>query len=52
MLDQNLLKNLWYSTFVRLQTTEKKDIIHAIEVEVFHELVITTKRLRLLVKIS
>ena len=43
LLDQNLLKNHLYSTFILPQTTEQKDIIHAIEVEVIHELIIRTK---------
>ena len=43
MLDQNLLKSHLYSTFVLPQTTEQNDILHAIEVEVIHELTITTK---------
>ena len=45
MLDRNLLTNLLYSTFVLPQTTEQNDIIHVIEVEVIHELNITTKKL-------
>ena len=43
MLDRNLLKSHLYSTFVLPQTTEQKDMIHAIEVEVVHALIITTK---------
>ena len=43
MLDRNLLKRHLYSTFVLPQTTEQKDMIHAIEVEVIHGLIITTK---------
>ena len=43
MLDRNLLKNHLYSTFVLPQTTEQKDIIHAIEAEVLHELIIIIK---------
>ena len=43
MLDRNLLKKDLYSTFVLPQTTEPKDMIYVIEVEVVHELIITTK---------
>ena len=43
MLDQNLLESHLYSTFVLPQTTEQKNVIHAIEVEVVHGLIITTK---------
>ena len=38
MLDQNLLKSHLYSTFVLPQTTEQNDMIHAIELEVIHEI--------------
>ena len=41
MLDQNLLKSPLYSTFVLPQTTEQNDMIHAIEVEVIHEIIVT-----------
>ena len=40
-LDQNLLKSHLYSTFVLPQTTEQNHMIHAIEVEVIHEIIIT-----------
>ena len=43
MLDQNLLKNHLYCTFVLLQTTEQYNMIHVIEVEVHPEIIITTK---------
>ena len=43
MLDRKLLKCQLYSTFVLPQTTEKNDMIHIIEVEVIHEIIITTK---------
>ena len=43
MLDQKLLKSHFYSTFVLHQTTEQNDMIHAIEVEVIHKIIITTK---------
>ena len=42
VLDQNLLKSHLYSTFVLPQTTEQNDMIHAIEVEVFRKINITT----------
>ena len=41
MLDQNLLKSHLYNTFVLPQTTEQNCMIHAIEVEVIHEITIT-----------
>ena len=37
MLNQNLLKNNLFSTFVLPQTTEQNDMTHAIEVEVIHQ---------------
>ena len=43
MLDRNLLKSHLYSIFVYPQTTEQKDMIHAIEVEVIHETVFYNK---------
>ena len=43
MLNQNLLKSHLYSFFVLPQTTEPNEMIHAIEVEVIHEIFITTK---------
>ena len=43
MLDRNLLKSHLFSTFVLLQTIEQKNLIHVIEVEVIHEIIITTK---------
>ena len=43
MLDQNLLKSHMYSTSVLPQTTEPNDEIHAIEVDVIHEIIITSK---------
>ena len=45
MLDRNLLKNHSYSTFVLPQLIEQKDMIDAIEVEVVHGPINTTKRL-------
>ena len=42
MLDQNFLKKHLYSTFVLHKTTEQNDTIHAIEVEIIHEIIITT----------
>ena len=41
MLDQNLLKSHLFSTLVLPQTTEQNDVIHAINVEVIHEIIIT-----------
>ena len=43
MLDQNLLKNYSYITFVLPLTTEQNDMIHDFEVEVHHELITITK---------
>ena len=43
MLDQNLLKSHLYITFLLPQTTEENDMIHAIEVEVIHEIFIKQK---------
>ena len=43
LLYPNLLKSHLYSTFVLPQTTEPNDMILAIEVEVIHEITITTK---------
>ena len=43
MLDQNLLKNLFYNTFVRLLMTEQNEMIQDIEAEVHHETIIITK---------
>ena len=43
VLDRYLLKSHLYTTFVLPQTTEQNDLIHAIEVEIIHETVITTK---------
>ena len=43
MPDQNLLKSHLCSAFVLPQTTEENDMIHAIEVEVIHEIIFTTK---------
>ena len=40
MLEQNLLESHLHNTFVLSQTTEQNDIIHAIEAEVFHGIVI------------
>ena len=37
MLDENLLKNLFYNTFVRLLMTEQNEMIQDIEAEVHHE---------------
>ena len=41
MLDQNLLKSHLYNTFVLPQTTEQNYMIHAIEMEVIHEIIIS-----------
>ena len=43
MLDQNLLKNLLYNTFVHLLMTEQNDMIQDIEAEVHHQTIIITK---------
>ena len=43
MLDQNLLKNLLYNTFVLLLMTEQNNMIQDIEAEVHHETIIITK---------
>ena len=43
VLDRNLPKSHLFNPFVLHQTTEQKDMIHAIEVGVFHEINITTK---------
>ena len=43
MLDQNLLKNLLYNTFVFLPMTEQNDMIQDIEAEVHHKIIIITK---------
>ena len=43
MQDQNLLRNHFYNTFVLPQTTEQNDMIHDIEVEVQHGIVIIPK---------
>ena len=43
LLDQNLLKNHKFSTFVLPHMTEQNDMIHDIEVEVSHETIITIK---------
>ena len=43
MLDQNLLKNLLYNTFVPPQTTEQNDMIHDIKVDVHHGILIIPK---------
>ena len=43
MLDQNLFKSHLNSTFVLPQTTKQNDMTHAIEVEVTHKIIITTK---------
>ena len=43
MLDQNLLKNRLYNTFVPLLMTEQKNMIQNIEAEVHQETIIITK---------
>ena len=43
MLDQSLVKNHLYNTFILLQTTEQNEMIHDIEVEVHHKIIIITK---------
>ena len=48
MLNQNLLKNLSYNTFVLLLLIEQKDMIPDIEVEVHHEIIIITKTITLI----
>ena len=42
-LNQNLLRNHLYSTFVRLPMIEQSDMIQDIEIEVHHGKIITTK---------
>ena len=42
MLDQSLLENLLYNTFVLLQKIEQNAMIHDIEVKVHHEFIPTT----------
>ena len=42
MLDQNLLENHLYNFFGRLQMIEQNAMIHDTEVEVHHELILTT----------
>ena len=42
MLDQNLLRNHLYNTFVLLVMTEQNDMIHNIGVELHHEVTIIT----------
>ena len=44
MLDQNLLRNHSYKTFVLPQTTEENDMIQSIEIEVHHEIIIMPKK--------
>ena len=44
MPDQYLLRNHLYNTFDLLPMTEHNDMIHDIEVEVHHEIIITTKK--------
>ena len=43
MLDQNLLENLLYKTFVLLLMTEQNGMIQDIETEVHHKTIIITK---------
>ena len=43
LLDQNLLRNHLYSTFLLLPLIGQNDIIHDTEVEVNHGIIITTK---------
>ena len=43
MLDQNLLKNHLYNTFVLLQVIKQNDMIHDTEVEVHDEIIPTTE---------
>ena len=43
MQDQNLLRNQLYNAFVLRQTTEQNEMIHDIEVEVHHEIIIITE---------
>ena len=43
ILEQNLLRNLLYSTFVLLPMIEQNDMIHNTEVEVHQEVIITIK---------
>ena len=43
MLDQNFLTNHFFNTFALLPMTEQNDMIHDIEVEVHHEIIIKTK---------
>ena len=42
-LDQNLLENHLYSIFVHPPMIEQKDMVHATEAEVQHELTTTTE---------
>ena len=43
MLDQNLLRNRLYNTFVLPPMIEQNDMSHDIELEVYHEVIIRTK---------
>ena len=43
MVEQNLLKKHLFSTIVLSQTTEQNDMIHGIEVEVHHKIIIIQK---------
>ena len=43
MLDQTFLKGHLYCTFVLPQATEPNDMVQAIELEILHEIFITTK---------
>ena len=47
ILDQNLLKNFLYNTFVLLLLIEQKNMIHDIEAEVHNEIIIITKTITL-----
>ena len=42
MLDQNPLKSHLYNTFVLFQMIEQNAMIHNTEVEVHHEIILTT----------
>ena len=42
MQDQNLLRNHLYHTFVLPQMTEQNNMIHEIEIEVYHGIIIFT----------
>ena len=42
MLDRNLLKSHLYSTLFSFKRQKKNDMVQAIEVEIFHEIIITT----------